>query len=150
MRYRGLEFLRPATLHAKPCLEFVIIIYPALPTSYDLQSFDVEHQAPMPRGWEHDEGVPDITFLQSSVLLIFQQVSVGTAMSTQPGRDHISSSAPSLDGKGGTDSAAIIGKSTERTGPGYGVPYFENSTAGFSGLIYPCSILPSIYQTRSI
>ena len=56
-------------------------------------------------------------------------------MSTQPGRDHISSSAPSLDGKGGTASAAIVGKSTERTGPSYGAPYPENSTAGFNGLI---------------
>ena len=77
MRYRGLEFLRPPTLHAKPCLEFVI--YRALPTSYDLQSFDVEHQAPMPRGWAHDEGVPDISFLQSSNLLIFQQFPVGNS-----------------------------------------------------------------------
>ena len=71
-------------------------------------------------------------------------------MSTQPGRDHISSFAPSLDGKGGTDSAAIVGKSTERTGPSYGAPYPENSTAGFNGLIYSYSILPSIYQTRCI
>ncbi|KIK02972.1 hypothetical protein K443DRAFT_5709 [Laccaria amethystina LaAM-08-1] len=40
-------------------------------------------------------------------------------MSTLPGRDHMSSSAPSLDGKGGTDSAATVGKSTKRTGPSY-------------------------------
>ena len=41
MRYRGLEFLRSATLHAKPFLKFVT--YRALPTSYDLQRFDAEH-----------------------------------------------------------------------------------------------------------
>ncbi|EDR04002.1 uncharacterized protein LACBIDRAFT_330920 [Laccaria bicolor S238N-H82] len=40
------------------------------------------------------------------------------AMSTLPGRDHISSSAPSLDGKGGADSAGKVGKSTKRTGLG--------------------------------
>ncbi|KIJ97323.1 hypothetical protein K443DRAFT_681596 [Laccaria amethystina LaAM-08-1] len=38
-------------------------------------------------------------------------------MSTLPGRDHTVSS--SLDGKGGTDSAAKVGKSTKRTGPTY-------------------------------
>jgi hypothetical protein len=43
-------------------------------------------------------------------------------MSTLSGRDHVSSSAPCLDGKGGTDSAAKVGKSTKRTGPDYGVP----------------------------
>ena len=48
-------------------------------------------------------------------------------MSTLPGRDHISSSAHSLDGKGGTDSAAKVGKSTKRTGPSYGASYPENS-----------------------
>ena len=72
-------------------------------------------------------------------------------MSTLPSRDHISSSAPSLDGKGGTDSAAAkVGKSTKRTGSGYGVSYPENSTAGFNGLMYSCSILPSVYQTWCI
>ncbi|KIK02378.1 hypothetical protein K443DRAFT_677620 [Laccaria amethystina LaAM-08-1] len=40
-------------------------------------------------------------------------------MSTLSGRDHVSSSAPCLDGKGGTDSAAKVGKSTKRTGPDY-------------------------------
>jgi hypothetical protein len=49
-------------------------------------------------------------------------------MSTLPGRDHTSSSTPSLDGKGGTDSAAKVGKSTKRTGPSYGAPYLENLT----------------------
>jgi len=45
-------------------------------------------------------------------------------MSTLPSRDHtIPSSAPSLDGKGGTGSAAKVGKSTKRTGPSYGAPY---------------------------
>jgi hypothetical protein len=59
-------------------------------------------------------------------------------MSTLPGRDHISSSAPSLDGKGGTDSAAKVGKSTKRTGPNYGMPYdlSRNSTAGFNGNLF--------------
>ena len=36
----------------------------------------MEHWAPMPREWVHDEGVPDLSFLQSSVLPIFQQVLV--------------------------------------------------------------------------
>ncbi|KIJ99300.1 hypothetical protein K443DRAFT_175282 [Laccaria amethystina LaAM-08-1] len=40
-------------------------------------------------------------------------------MSTLPRHGHTSSSTPSLDGKGGTDSAAKVGKSTKRTGPGY-------------------------------
>ncbi|KIK07060.1 hypothetical protein K443DRAFT_673636, partial [Laccaria amethystina LaAM-08-1] len=40
-------------------------------------------------------------------------------MSTPPGHDHTSTSTSSLDGKGGTDSAANGGKSTERTGPSY-------------------------------
>ncbi|KIJ97319.1 hypothetical protein K443DRAFT_681592 [Laccaria amethystina LaAM-08-1] len=40
-------------------------------------------------------------------------------MSTLPGRDHTSSSTPSLDGKGGTDPDAKVGKSTKRTGPSY-------------------------------
>jgi hypothetical protein len=71
-------------------------------------------------------------------------------MSTLPGRDHTSSSTPSLDGKGGTDSVAKVGKSTNRAGLGYGAPYPENSTPGFNNLIYSCSILPSIYQTRCI
>ena len=71
-------------------------------------------------------------------------------MSTLPGRDHTSSSTPSLDGKGGTDSEAKVGKSTRRTGPSYGAPYSENSNPGFNGLIYSCSILPSLHQTRCI
>jgi len=62
----------------------------------------------------------------------------------------MSSSAPSLDSKGGPDSASKDGKSTKRAGPSYGVPYPENSTPGFNGLIYSCSILPSIHQTRCI
>jgi len=49
-------------------------------------------------------------------------------MSTPPGHDHTSSSTPSLDGKGGTDSATKVGKSTKRTGLNHGVPYPENST----------------------
>ncbi|EDQ98082.1 uncharacterized protein LACBIDRAFT_296075 [Laccaria bicolor S238N-H82] len=40
-------------------------------------------------------------------------------MSTLPGRDHTSGSTPSLDGKGGTESALKGGKSTKRTGPSY-------------------------------
>ncbi|KIK05975.1 hypothetical protein K443DRAFT_318601 [Laccaria amethystina LaAM-08-1] len=40
-------------------------------------------------------------------------------MATLPGHDHTSSSTPSLDGKGGTDSAGKGGKSTKRTGPNY-------------------------------
>jgi len=71
-------------------------------------------------------------------------------MSTLPGRDHSSSSTPSLDGKGGTDSATKVVKSTKRTGPGNGAPYPENSTPFFNGLIYSCSILLSIHQTRCI
>ena len=42
-------------------------------------------------------------------------------MSTLPDRDHMSP----LDGKGGTDLAAKVGKSTKRTGPSYGAPYLE-------------------------
>ena len=42
-------------------------------------------------------------------------------MSSLP--DHASSSAPSLDGSMGTDSAVKGGKSTERTGPSYVVLY---------------------------
>ena len=71
-------------------------------------------------------------------------------MSALPGRDHISGSTSSLDGKGGTDSAAKAGKSTKRTGPSYDASYPENSTPGFNGLIYSCSILSSIHQTRRI
>ena len=70
-------------------------------------------------------------------------------MSTLPGRDHTSISAASSDGKGDTDSAKV-GKSTKRTGLGYGAPYPENSAAGFNGLIYSCSVLSSIHQTRCI
>jgi hypothetical protein len=69
---------------------------------------------------------------------------------TLPGHNHTSSSTPSLDGKGGTDSAAKGGKSTKRTGPNYGMPYPENSNPGFNRLIYSCSILPSIHQSRRI
>ena len=72
------------------------------------------------------------------------------AMSTLPGHDHTSSSKASSDGKGDTDSAAKVGKSTKRTSPGYGAPYPRNSTPGFNGLIYSCSILPSIHQTWCI
>ena len=43
-------------------------------------------------------------------------------MSTQPGRDHTSSSTPALDGKGGTDLAVKV------TGYSYGAPFPENST----------------------
>ena len=53
-------------------------------------------------------------------------------MFTPPGRDHTSSSTPSLDGKGGTDIAAKVGKSTKRTGPSYGALYPENFTPGFN------------------
>ena len=67
-----------------------------------------------------------------------------------PGHGHTSTSARPLDGKGGTDPAAKGGKSTKRTGPSYGAPYPENSTPGFNGLIYSCSVLPSIHQTRRI
>ena len=70
-------------------------------------------------------------------------------MSTLPAHDHTSSSAASSDGKGGTDSVKV-GKSTKRTGPSYGALYPENSAAGFNGLIYLCSVLPSIHQTRCI
>jgi hypothetical protein len=42
---------------------------------------------------------------------------------------HMSSSAPSLDGKGGTDLAVKVGKLTKRTGPNYGVPSPVNSTS---------------------
>ncbi|EDR07190.1 uncharacterized protein LACBIDRAFT_328204 [Laccaria bicolor S238N-H82] len=41
------------------------------------------------------------------------------AMSTLPGHDHTSSSTPSLDGKGGMDSAAKVAKSTKKMGPSY-------------------------------
>jgi hypothetical protein len=78
------------------------------------------------------EGVSDNSFLQSSILLIFNMFWLKTAMSTPPGHDHTSTSTSSLDGKGGTDSAANGGKSTERTGPSYGTPYPENTTAGFN------------------
>ncbi|EDR07184.1 uncharacterized protein LACBIDRAFT_328196 [Laccaria bicolor S238N-H82] len=40
-------------------------------------------------------------------------------MSTLPGRDHTSSSTPSLDGEGGPDSASQDGTPTKRTGPNY-------------------------------
>ena len=93
--------------------------------------------------------VPDLSFLQSSVLLICQQV-LETAMSTLPGRDHTSSSTPSLDGRGGAVLASNDGKSTKRTGPNYGTPYPESSPPRFNGLIHSCSILPSIHQTRRI
>ena len=43
-------------------------------------------------------------------------------MSTSPGHDLASSTIRSLDGKGGTDSAAVVGKSM---GPSYGAPYSE-------------------------
>ena len=56
----------------------------------------------------------------------------------------------SSDGKGDTDSAAKEGKSTKRMGPSYGAPYPGNSIPGFNGLIYSCSILPSVHQTRCI
>ena len=71
-------------------------------------------------------------------------------MFTPPGHDHTSNSTPSLDGKGGADLASQDGKSRKRTGPNFGVPYPETSTCGFSGLIYSCSILSSIHQTRCI
>ena len=73
-------------------------------------------------------------------------------MAPEPSKphDHRSGSTPSSDGKGGTDSAAKVRKSTNRTGPSYGTPYCENSTASFNSLIYSCSILPSIHQTRRI
>ena len=78
--------------------------------------------APMPRGWVHD-GVSD----NSPSIIHLANISTGsleTAMSTLPGHDHMSSSkAPPLDGKGGTDSAAKVGKSTKRTSPSYGAPY---------------------------
>ena len=73
-------------------------------------------------------------------------------MAPEPSKpcDHTSSSTPSSGGKAGTDSAAKVRKSTNRTGPSYGMPYCENSTASFNSLIYSCSILPSIHQTRRI
>jgi hypothetical protein len=64
----------------------------------------------------------------------FNRFWLETARSTLPDHDHISSSAPSLDGKGGTDSAVKVGKSTKRTGPSHGAPYSENST-GFNDII---------------
>ena len=76
-----------------------------------------------------------------------------------PVLDHTFSSTASSDGKGGTvssdgkggaDSPAEIGKSTKRTGPSYGAPYPENFGAISNGLVYLCSILPSIHQTRCI
>ena len=73
-------------------------------------------------------------------------------MAPEPSKpcDHTSSSTPSSGGKAGTDSAAKVRKSTNRMGPSYGTPYCENSTASFNSLIYSCSILPSIHQTRRI
>ena len=41
-------------------------------------------------------------------------------------RDHMSSSTPSLDGKGGKDSAAKVGKPTKRTCPSYGAPWVHS------------------------
>ena len=67
-------------------------------------------------------------------------------MSTLPDRDHMSP----LDGKGGTDLAAKVGKSKKTTGPSYGAPYPENSNPGFNGLTFSCSVLPFIHQTRCI
>ncbi|KIJ97340.1 hypothetical protein K443DRAFT_9991 [Laccaria amethystina LaAM-08-1] len=60
---------------------------------------------------------------------------VKTATSTPPGNEHTSSSTSSLDGKGGTNSAASVGKSTKAS---YGAPYSENSTAGcqFTHAVY--------------
>ena len=55
-------------------------------------------------------------------------------VSTLPGRDHMSSPTPSLDGKGGGDLAYKDGKPTKRTGPSYGAPYPESSTPGFNDL----------------
>ena len=75
----------------------------------------------------------------------FDKFWLETAMSTLPGHDHTSSSTPSLDGKGGTDSAAKVGKSSKGTGPNYGVPYPGSSTPGFNSLIFSCSVLPSIH-----
>ena len=46
-------------------------------------------------------------------------------MSIPPGCHHTPSSVPSLDGKGGTDSAGKVGKSTKRTGSGYGAPLLQ-------------------------
>ena len=66
-------------------------------------------------------------------------------MSTLPGHATASS-----DRKGVADSTAEIGKSTKGTGPSYGAPYPEKFGAGFNGLIYSCSILPPIHQTRCI
>ena len=71
-------------------------------------------------------------------------------MSTLPGHGHTPSFSPSLDGRGGADLASKDGKLTKRTGPSYGALYPENSAAGFNGLIYSCSVLPSIHQTRRI
>ena len=54
----------------------------------------------------------------------FNRFWLETAMSSLPQADHASSSAPSLDGSVGTDSAAKVGgESTERMGPSYGVLY---------------------------
>ncbi|EDR03965.1 uncharacterized protein LACBIDRAFT_295097, partial [Laccaria bicolor S238N-H82] len=77
----------------------------------------------MPRGWAHDEGVSDKCFLQSHLADMAAKFWLKTAMSTLPGRDHTSSSAPSVDGKGGTESAVKGEKSTERTGPSRYVYY---------------------------
>ncbi|EDR07304.1 uncharacterized protein LACBIDRAFT_328177 [Laccaria bicolor S238N-H82] len=94
-------------------------------------------QAPMPCGWAHDKGVPDIFFLRSFWL--------ETAMSTLPGHDHTSSFTPSLDGRGGVESASKDGKSMKRTGPNYGAfesihPLYHNDR--FIGRIPTKSFAP--------
>ena len=61
-----------------------------------------------------------------------------------------SSSTPSSDGTGGTDSAGNVGKSTKTRGPtSYGAPYPENSTAGFNGLILFIQYI-TVYTPNSV
>ena len=61
-----------------------------------------------------------------------------------------SSSAPSLDGTGGTNSAAKVGTSTKARGPtSYGACYLESSTADFNGLILFMQYI-TVYTPNSV
>ena len=97
-----------------------------------------------------DEGCAITLAFNRPSCLYFNRFWLETTMVTPPGHDPTSSFTPSLDGRGGADLASKDGKSTKRTGLNYGVPYSESSTPGFNGLIYSCSILPSVYQARRI
>ena len=102
----------------------------------------------MPRGWVYDQVISDNSFLQSSVLLVLQQVLVGNS-DVYPARPRSYLQFCSLFRR--QRGYRFHRKSREvNKKDGFWLWCALIAKTLLNKLIYSCSILPSIHQTRCI